>query len=476
MSEETQPEEVESSLLLAEEDLESAERNLWLKAMTATEQGNYDYAIVLLQRVLLDAPGFLDGRRMLRRCAIENQKGKKNLFGSLKLGKGLSFKGSGSSKKDPQTLMAEIEEQLVKDPYDEGANEALYEAAMRAGLPEVGSFALETIRDGAPDNTRNLHRLAEHYIHLGEPDFAQKTYEQIIRLDSTDMDAVKGSKDASAQASMKKQKWSEKSDFRDLLKNEEQSSELEAGSRSAMTREQIEERISILSEQYEEKQSDLSYAKKMGSLHEKIEKWSDAIQWYEWAYSLSDQDSALKRRIELLKDRASEDELLKLEEEIAAAPDSSEKQEKQEALNRKRAERSQVMIEEARERVRKNPTDRKLRFELGEHLYHVEDYSEAIPELQQAKSNPHLRIRAMLLLGRCFSQKSMYDMAAGQLAEAAEELSSMDHTKKDLLYELGLVYEKMGETAKSLECMKQIYEVEYGYRDVAQRVESSYTS
>jgi hypothetical protein len=32
----------------------------------------------------------------------------------------------------------------------------------------------------------------------------------------------------------------------------------------------------------------------------------------------------------------------------------------------------------------------------------------------------------------------------------------------------------MGDVEKALACMKQIYEVDYGYRDVAQRVESSY--
>jgi hypothetical protein len=32
----------------------------------------------------------------------------------------------------------------------------------------------------------------------------------------------------------------------------------------------------------------------------------------------------------------------------------------------------------------------------------------------------------------------------------------------------------MGEREKSLNCMKQIYEVDYGYKDVADRVESSY--
>lgn len=50
----------------------------------------------------------------------------------------------------------------------------------------------------------------------------------------------------------------------------------------------------------------------------------------------------------------------------------------------------------------------------------------------------------------------------------------MDTTKKEIVYNLGLVYERMGEGAKSLACMKQIYEVDYGYRDVARRVENSY--
>jgi len=34
----------------------------------------------------------------------------------------------------------------------------------------------------------------------------------------------------------------------------------------------------------------------------------------------------------------------------------------------------------------------------------------------------------------------------------------------------------MGDKEKSLECMKQIYEVDYGYLDVAERVEASYSA
>jgi tetratricopeptide (TPR) repeat protein len=80
----------------------------------------------------------------------------------------------------------------------------------------------------------------------------------------------------------------------------------------------------------------------------------------------------------------------------------------------------------------------------------------------------------MNLLGRCYRDLGMLDLAAKQLEEAAKEITSMDATKKEIVYNLGLVYEQMGEADKSVAAMKQIYEADYGYRDVATRVESSY--
>jgi hypothetical protein len=52
----------------------------------------------------------------------------------------------------------------------------------------------------------------------------------------------------------------------------------------------------------------------------------------------------------------------------------------------------------------------------------------------------------------------------------------MDSTKKEILFKLGLLYERLGKKEEYLKCMKDIYEVDYGYRDVAQRVEQSYGS
>jgi hypothetical protein len=68
----------------------------------------------------------------------------------------------------------------------------------------------------------------------------------------------------------------------------------------------------------------------------------------------------------------------------------------------------------------------------------------------------------------------MLDLAMKQLEEASREILPMDAMKKEIVYNLGLVYERMGAGEKSLDCMKQIYEADYGYKDVATRVESSY--
>ena len=54
------------------------------------------------------------------------------------------------------------------------------------------------------------------------------------------------------------------------------------------------------------------------------------------------------------------------------------------------------------------------------------------------------------------------------------KLLTMDDTKKEVLYMIGVLYDEAGNKAKSLETLKAIYEVDYGYKDVAARVESAY--
>jgi tetratricopeptide (TPR) repeat protein len=173
--------------------------------------------------------------------------------------------------------------------------------------------------------------------------------------------------------------------------------------------------------------------------------------------------------------RRSDRDIMELEDFLSKHPPESEDYAARvEELAKARKVRGDLLIEQAKKRVDRNPTDLQLRFELGEQLINAGQFREALPELQRARQNPNARLKAMNLLGRCYRELNMMDLAMKQLEEAAREITSMDAMKKEIVYNLGLVYEKMGETEKSLSCMKQIYEADYGYRDVAERVESSY--
>ena len=355
------------------------------------------------------------------------------------------------------------------------AAEFVAAAANAAKFPDIATFALQPIRQGAPDNLQNLHQLAIHYMGQGNPGEARKVYADIVKQDSSDMVAVKGEKDAAAQESMNNHDMeNEYVVFRDRLRHKGEAEKLQKRELKGMTPEQLEERKDDLFKEYDERSQELPYARELAEVHEKLEDLDGAVQWYEWALSLSQGDTALEKKLVLLKQRQSVMAIKALGEKVASATDPGEKQELQEQLNALKAESAAKDIQEAQARVDANPTDKQYRFELGQALVSAARHKEAIPHLQQAKSNPSLAPRAKLLLGQCFMSNNMNDMSAGVLKEAIDEMQSMDDLKKELLYDYAGVLEKMEKKDEALDALKEIYNADYEYRDVAQRVESSY--
>ncbi|MES2438208.1 MAG: hypothetical protein V4584_04040 [Verrucomicrobiota bacterium] len=455
---------------ITEKELPSNLKPLWLKALSAVQTANLPYGISLLQAVLKDAPGFLEGRKMLRKCEFQvagPPKKKGGLFGSG----GGGTKLTGQAKKDPAGTIPLIEKELEKDPYNDAANDLLFDTFIKLDLFESAAFALETVRKGSPENAKLLHKLAEFYITREQPMLASEVYNDIIKHHPTDGAAIKGSKDCSARASMQKAKWDENADMRSLMKNSAEFEELEKAARTGLTRDQLEERRDKVIEKYNADPNHLATAKDLAGLYEQLEDWHNAHTFYSWAHTLSNGDVALATKSGAMKDKALETDLKNLEAGVAADPDNAELRA---ALDARKADRLAEQVQDAQKRVDQNPTDPQLRFELGSALYHSGDHSAAIPHLQQATRNPHIRTKVLLLLARTFRAKGMFDLAIKQLSDALADLVAMDNTKKEVLYEKGLIHTEMGGKEAALDCFKQIYEVDYGYRDVANRVESSY--
>jgi len=463
-----------------EKDLPDNARALWLKSMHAIEIRNYGYAISLLQAVLKDFPQFLEGRKRLRKVEIISCKGKKSFLSGLSTA---SLKGTSMIKKDPKAAMELAEKSLETDPFNPQINHLLKEAAKAAGFPEIAAFALETIIEGAPTDTKTMHELGLHYLSMSEPDKAVEIYSKIAEINPSDLAAVKNSKDAAATASMKSGGWDTAQSYRDLIKNKDEAVSLEQKSRVVKSTEMIDQQIGELTPEWEQAQDNIDLSRRVARLWEDRfdqegdeESFNGAHYYYQHINGiLGGSDPTIVRKLSELKLKQLDLHIKPMEDWFANGGEEHEDAaQAREQLNAMKKEKAELLIDDAKKRMERNPTDLQLRFELGEQLFNAGQYRAAVQELQKARQNPNARLRAMNLLGQCYTEMNMLDLAIKQFQDSASEIVAMDATKKEILYKLGLIYERLGKKEEYLKCMKDIYEVDYGYRDVAHRVEQSY--
>jgi tetratricopeptide (TPR) repeat protein len=386
------------------------------------------------------------------------------------------MKAKREIKRDPKRAIEMLEKVLEEEPYHRQANLVLKEAAVTAGWPEIGVFALRTLLEENPRDVKVLHELGRLHHELGESDREVEVYNQITEINPLDAEAVRLGKNASAHASMKSGGWTHAESYRDLIKDKEVAISLEQQSRMKLTGESLDQQIAETYRRHQAEPANIDLARRLGALNEQKDDLGLAIGWYQYAADLTTgADAGLVRKVSDLKIKRLEREIAAHEEFLSThAADHELNAKKAEELKAAKKNRAEILLDDARKRLERNPTDLQLRFELGELLVNADRFREAVPELQRARQNPNARLKAMNLVGRCYGELGMFDLAMKQLEEASKEILSMDAMKKEIVYNLGLVYERMGERDKSLNCMKQIYEADYGYKDVATRVESSY--
>ncbi len=473
--------------VISEKELPTNSRPLWLKATSAIETRNFGYAISLIQVILKESPNFLVGRQWLRRAELATAKSGKGFLKGLSGSSIQAMKAQSLIKKDPQAAILAAEEILERDPHNVGANGLLRDAAAAAGMIETVGFALETMRDAEPKNTKIMHELARHYSASDQPERAIEIYNQISHLNPADIEAIKGGKDAAARASMRTGGWEQigkdGTSYRDVLKNKEEAISLEQQSRIIKSEDMIEQQLTENFSLYNENPNNLDVVRKIASLYEQKDDYDNAISYYGWAVELTkSSDPGLVRKVNDLTmknlDRMIGERERWLQDHGVNGEGDEETRETTTRvtgeLEQFRHQKAEMQINTARSRVERNPTDLNFRYELGEQLVRAKHYTEAIAELQRAQNSPNLGQKAKYLLGQCFEAKNVLPLALKQYEDVRSKLQTMDGLKKDVTYRLGLVYERSGEKEKYLQCMTEIYEIDSGYQDVAARVEGGY--
>ncbi|HRZ11132.1 MAG TPA: tetratricopeptide repeat protein [Kiritimatiellia bacterium] len=445
-------------------------RELYEKAMAAMERGNLDYAMDMFTSALEIEPRLLRARKFLRAAAVKKFKDAKggavthaisSLTGLPQL---LAVKTQLAKK--PAEALKSAEKLIRKDPLNLTFVNLLAQAAVAAEMPEVAIQTLEIARDHYPKNVDILKDLGRLYIETNQTHEARTTYETLNELRPNDPMIIKALKDTAALDTMKKGGWTEAGSYRDVMKDAKEAVILEQESKAVKSEKDISSLIVEMQGKAEREPENVNYKRHLADLLARADRYEEALAVLTEAHEATGKtDPQIDRALSALRLRHFDFQI----EGLQKAGDAA-------GAGQKTKEKDTFVLEDAADRVKRYPNDLQYRYDLGVILFERERLNEAIQEFQLAQRNPQRRIRSLYYLAMCFKQKNQLDIAMEQLQKAASELSIMDDTKKDILYEMGSVAEQMGRREEAAKHYKEIYSVDIGYRDVAAKIEKAYSS
>lgn len=457
---------------MAEVTLENAPRKareMYEKGRAGLERNNLDYAMDMFMAALDIEPRFLQARKYLRLTATKKFREKgggafTHVLTSITGFIPLMLANSQAAKKPLESIKM-IEKLLRQDPLNQTFIAVFVKVATAADLPEAAIMTLEAAREFYPDHVPFLKTLAELYQKVNRMHDSRLCYEALARLRPNDPEIIKRLKDAAALDTMQKGGWSEATSYRDVIKDEREALLLEKESKAVKSEQDIEALIKDVRVRLEREPDNINYIRTLADLLVRANRFDEAVAVLQDASTGAARgDPQIDRLISNIKEKKFDYQIAQLEA-----------QGNRDAAETLRQQKLAFMLEDAADRVRRYPNDLQFRFEYGVLLFEKGMLNEAIQQFQMAQRNPQRRTRSLLYLASCFKLKKQYDIALEQLEKANSELRIMDDTKKDILYEMGLVYELLGNRNKAADCFKEIYAVDIGYRDVAEKVEKVYS-
>ena len=456
-------------------DLPPEMRKLYQKGYDAFQRENFDYAIELFTQVLTREPYVLDCRKVLR-IAQSKKSGAaggffKRAFSSASAAP-LVTKGQLALRKDPLEAIKIGEEILNADANSTSGHKLIAEAALAADMPHTAVLSLEVLIKNAPNDKALNIQLADAFVAAGEKTRAENILETLRRAHPNDGELFQKLKDLSANKTMDEGGYgalaSGKGSYRDLLKDKAESVQLEQEKRQVKSEDVNESLMRDWETKLQTDPNNLKTLRNLAELCAQKGQFDRALEYFARLTALDGgTDASLQKTIADTKVKKFNQALAKLD---TNAPDY------QEQAAQIKADKQAFQLEECKQRAEKYPTDLQIRFELGQLYFDAGKISEAQPEFQKAQANPHRKLAAMTYLAKCFAARGMNDLAAKRVQDALKEKLTFDDEKKELIYFLGVILEKMGKKDESIEQFKMIYEIDSSYKDVAKRVEDHYSS
>ncbi len=448
----------------------SKAKTLFDRAQKVAWTNNFDYAIELYLEGLRYAPDDLDnGHIKLRGLALLRQ-----VKGGKKPSMMEKFKNRGG--KTPLERMINAEYLFTLDPDNMAYAESMLKAAIEGGNKKTAAWladlTFQTNNNSGNPSLQTYLLLKDVYISIGQLDRAMAACQYASKLKPGDTDLADEVQRLSAELTVSMGKYDQAGDFRKSIKDREVQERLQAQESIVKTRDYrtlaVEDARKTLTQNPNLPKNIFNLARALEEMQNDKDE-NEAIELLEDAYKAKS-DFSFKQQAGLIKIKQLK---RKIRDEKAALETNVNNAEVKARLAELAAKLNGAELEHCRLCVENYPTDLQVKYEYGTLLVRNKRFDEAIPLLQDAQRDPRHRIMAMDKIGLSFFMKGWYVDAIDIFNQAIEIYEVKDDgIAKDLRYNLARSYEENDDTEKALDIYRRIAQLDFGYKDVHQRVDN----
>jgi tetratricopeptide (TPR) repeat protein len=223
-----------------------------------------------------------------------------------------------------------------------------------------------------------------------------------------------------------------------------------------------------LEKQLKKDPSNTSLYLQLADIHLKAERFEQAEKTLEQALQVSGGEINIREQLEDAQIRR-----MRRNVEIARKKAGGEKEGEAVELYRKfKDELANLELEITRARCERYPQNLQYKFDLAVKLQAAKKYQDAIKVFQEARNDPQRKGQVLLHLGECFQHIEQFKLAMNNYAQAVDTIpDTQEDTKKTALYRAGVLCMGLKEYKKAEDYLTELAAREYGYKDVAERLD-----
>ncbi len=432
------------------------------KAREAFKRKNYEQAVEIYVEAFQFEADDLELIEGFHQAASKAKEGKGRSFFS-----GVGKIGLGSSR-DPQKRIVSCVRYLAKNPEDKGGWLEFGEAGEAGSRWNAAAYGFRVAAKLDSEDNEAWKKLGSALYRQGKIKEAADAYAEAVRIDPKDQEALKMRKNLAAEGALKTSGYETAKSSRDLIKDKDVAGRLERDTRLQLTSQDATDEVARLRLDIEKNPAAAprTRIRLADVLHQKGD-LAGALVELEKALAADPANYELSIRIGDLKLSVLEADDKKARARFEETGDDAARA----AAEATTAKLNAARLEEFTRRVREHPTDLTERFKLGTVFLMAGRYNDAIGEFQKTVQDPRRKTDSLLRLATCFEKMNMLDLAAKQVAKAAEDFPQLTTDRaKDIAYKLAELHERRGSKDDAKREYMRIFEVDIGFRDVADRI------